>query len=83
MYEDSSVLCWYCENCVPNQEGTRGCSWSRFLKPVEGWTVKQVRHKMPNGTIEEVVRVVDCPEFIDAGYENLSVPIGEQRRKKK
>lgn len=30
-------LCQFCENSVPSIYKEQGCSWSRFLQPVEGW----------------------------------------------
>ena len=46
---ENQSLCWWCENCVPNKEGTKGCSWSRYFRPVKGWdatpTVQSYKHK--------------------------------------
>ena len=47
------TLCWSCDNAVP-YEG-KGCSWSRALKPVEGWTAKK------NGNSYYVKK---CPLYI-------------------
>lgn len=30
------TICWLCKHSVPNTED-RGCSWSMFGEPVEGW----------------------------------------------
>lgn len=53
-------LCWMCKNAVP--DGTLGCSWSRKLKPVEGWYAKTDKI----GTL-----VIACPEFINDGSKIL------------
>lgn len=75
-------LCWRCENCVPNKEGTKGCSWSIYFRPVKGWDATPIpqSYKTIPGTS---YRVNKCPEFVDAGYDSLCVPIGEQRRRRK
>ena len=75
-------LCWRCENCVPNKEGTKGCSWSRYFRPVKGWDATPIpqSYKTIPGTS---YRVNKCPEFVDAGFNNLGVPIKDQRRGRK
>ena len=64
-YKTSDSLCWDCQNAVPNKEG-RGCSWSRYLRPVEGWKAKtRVISSMGNGVRPYVsYNVRECPEFI-------------------
>ena len=47
-------LCW---DCV---KATGGCSWSRNLKPVDGWIAKQVKRK--DG--ETTYKITSCPQFI-------------------
>ena len=60
------TICWKCRNAVP--EGEYGCSWSRELKPVPGWTA--VSHNIKvypawgRELGQESFKVVDCPEFI-------------------
>lgn len=57
-------ICWYCENAVPSKDGTRGCSWSSKLIPVEGWTTYEYSAsagKAGKKTIRHVVRT--CPLF--------------------
>ena len=60
--------CWHCKNAVPDMEGKRGCSWSRKLTPVEGWTAVEtsiVSSKNNNEIVRSgSYRVIDCPEFI-------------------
>lgn len=46
------TLCWNCANAVPDKEG-HGCSWSRRLIPVEGWTVQKKTNL-----------VLECPEYV-------------------
>lgn len=75
-------LCWYCINSVPSKDGKRGCSWSRELKPVPGWEAEEMEHCKAYSQIT-AYKVKKCPEFVDAGYDSLCVPIGEQRRRRK
>ena len=46
-------LCWRCKNCCG------GCSWSRKLMPIEGWTAKKT--KTEGGSY----RISKCPQFIE------------------
>lgn len=77
-YYASKTLCWRCANAVPNSAGTRGCSWSRKLIPVEGWDAEQTslyaerwdRNKgcsIFNPQTSYVVK--SCPEFVPDGRE--------------
>lgn len=50
--DSTQTLCWDCQNAVPNKEGTRGCSWSRNLVPVDGIITN------------EKGKITYCPEFI-------------------
>ena len=52
VYDTNCSKCWDCVNAVP--DGQNGCSWSRYLKPVDGWTVTKG---------ERSYRVMDCPAF--------------------
>lgn len=56
IYYSSDTLCWDCANAVPNAE--RGCSWSRSLRPVDGWTAEW---SDKNGMQSYIVR--ECPQF--------------------
>ena len=53
---------------VPNlKKGTlaRGCSWSRELKPVEGWTATKVSKYRSNGEFAyDTYHIVSCPLFL-------------------
>ena len=82
----SQSLCWICANAVPNADGTRGCSWSQELKPVEGWEAEKVY----NSNVARVARpdfsykVIKCPEFEnDPTFTDLDKPICEQRSEHK
>lgn len=58
-FEVSDQLCWWCVNSVP--EHGRGCSWSKWLVPVEGWTAERsLKTTLPY----ETWRVIRCPEFV-------------------
>lgn len=62
-------LCWSCANSVPNREDTRGCSWSREFKPVEGWEAEECVTVIDrqNGTsyVRTSFTVKNCPEFVE------------------
>ena len=53
------TLCWTCRNAVPNLDGSRGCSWSKELKPVEGWTARKTHFRY--GKFGFLVK--KCPEY--------------------
>lgn len=64
------TICWACANAVPDEEGTRGCPWSREGKPVEGWTAERrdilVQPTRPGGEKKrlESYCVITCPAFV-------------------
>ena len=60
------TLCWDCANATNS-----GCSRSRALIPVEGWTAEKDTLKT-NYADKDSYLVIDCPEFI---------PDGERRAK--
>ena len=45
-------FCWDCVHAVPDE--THGCSWSNFLKPVEGWQAEKT---------DISYHVISCPLF--------------------
>lgn len=55
------TLCWKCINAVP--KGRRGCSWSRYRLPVDGWTAKPTRFKKSEDAYTDSYFVTACPEF--------------------
>lgn len=60
-------LCWKCQHAVPNREGTRGCSWSRESKPVEGWDAEPTTMKGGRdygALIVHSFHVKACPQFL-------------------
>lgn len=64
------TICWACANAVPDEEGTRGCPWSREGKPVEGWVAERrdirIQPKRPGEERRAVesYQVITCPEFV-------------------
>ncbi len=56
-YTQNNQLCWTCANAVP--DGVYGCSWSKHLKPVEGWKAT----RSSNGGVKTWA-VEDCPLFL-------------------
>lgn len=64
------TICWACGNAVPDEEGTRGCPWSREGKPVEGWVAERrdilVQPTRPGGEKKrlESYCVITCPAFV-------------------
>ena len=50
----SNQPCWDCANACG------GCSWSRKLIPIEGWTAKKVPYRTGGFTY----RISCCPQFI-------------------
>ena len=64
------TICWACANAVPDEEGTRGCSWSREGKPVEGWVAERrdirIQPKRPGEERRAVesYQVITCPAFV-------------------
>ena len=56
-------LCWDCRNALPISARGTGCSWSRSLTPVEGWTAipcQQIVNEYKTVTSYEVKK---CPLF--------------------
>ena len=57
--EISKQLCWTCINAVADDK--HGCSWSRSLIPVKGWTAEKSEIKQYEGF--EVYQISDCPLY--------------------
>lgn len=62
----SGTLCWGCQHAVPNGEGTNGCEWSLYLKPVPGWDA--IKRYIPNNYKKNskgipTYHVISCPRF--------------------
>ena len=61
-HKPNITLCWTCQNAVPTED--RGCSWSRFFKPVKGSRVILSRvegaYKL---NFFESYAVLECPEY--------------------
>lgn len=67
VFTKPKTLCWDCANAVPDKKG-HGCSWSRDLIPVKGWTAKQGKYNQSSYRVEK------CPEFkVDDTPSKVSV----------
>jgi len=55
----SDQLCWTCRNAVPDLKG-HGCSWSRKLVPVKGWTAEKSTSRG-----KDTWSVKKCPEYVE------------------
>lgn len=53
-----STKCWSCANACPSADGSRGCSWSRNLEPVDGWSTLTLNDDV-------TTTVIECPEFVE------------------
>lgn len=65
-HKKTMTICWECRNAVPDEEGKRGCSWSRKLEPVEGWqAVESTVVRYDGGHKREIMSalVLECPQF--------------------
>lgn len=67
-FQKRETICINCENAVPNTSNGKGCSWSRWFKPVEGWKAEPtivLGAERPDGSFEEIpsYRVDYCPMF--------------------
>lgn len=55
------TICWVCKNATGN------CSWSRSLKPVEGWKAKKtkilIRRVIGKVEYEDSYIVKTCPQY--------------------
>lgn len=61
-----NTLCWSCQHAVPNYDGTRGCSWSREGKPVEGWDADPTVIRGYRYTDDaRSYHVKACPQFLE------------------
>ena len=58
-----NTLCWKCRNAVPDYKSGVGCEWSRYFKPVPGWTAE--RGDISIGKNKRLISycVIDCPKF--------------------
>ena len=76
--DKKDTICWMCANAVPNNKG-RGCNWSCYGKPVEGWTAVNTvvaGMRLPDNTFEQLptYRVDKCPQF-DSDKDQYAKPI--------
>lgn len=61
------TLCWKCIHAVPDDALGTGCSWSRELKPVEGWNAFQANTEEDSyyPPSRPVYHVLYCPQFVE------------------
>ena len=52
------TICWDCANAANN-----GCSWSKHLVPVDGWTAVPTVKKQFKGEKMHTFLVIRCPAF--------------------
>lgn len=63
-HQTGETLCWCCKHAIPDKEGTKGCEWSIYKQPVDGWKVSQVKwYRNDDGKSCYTYRVDDCPKF--------------------
>lgn len=55
--EENGQLCWKCKNACG------GCDWSKYFKPVKGWTAQPTIVKDSMGDFLSY-KITKCPEFI-------------------
>lgn len=55
--DENGQLCWKCKNACG------GCSWSKQLEPVDGWTAEPTIIKDSMGDFLSY-EIKKCPEFI-------------------
>ena len=58
-FKYSKQLCWTC------QRATGFCSWSAFLKPVEGWDAEKVQYNEDDFTY----KIKSCPLYLPDEYK--------------
>ena len=55
--EESDQLCWLCKNACGK------CDWSKYLKPINGWTAELTIIKDSMGDFSSY-KIHKCPKFI-------------------
>ena len=63
MIKRYNTICWNCINAVADEK--HGCSWSRDLEPIDGWTaIKKDREKYKYEYMKgDSYTVIDCPMY--------------------
>ena len=59
-------LCWGCVHAVPNPAAGTGCNWSKWFKPVDGWTAKPtVLYACNHGAsyTDKSFSITKCPQY--------------------
>lgn len=54
---DDFQPCWTC------QKACGGCRWSRYGKPIPGWTAEP-SHIPANGSYADSYKIINCPEYV-------------------
>ena len=81
----ANTLCWLCENSVPCPNPFRGCAWSVFGVPVQGWDAKPTIIHATRGSDSDVIDipsylVYNCPEFKAEVQPKEEVRCGRKKR---
>lgn len=63
-YRENEQLCWCCAKATG--ANNNWCSWSRDLKPVDGWKAIPVTQKPQYGCKNTIhtYQIIECPEFV-------------------
>ena len=59
-YIKKEQKCWTCKHATNKY---KKCSWSKELKPVEGWTAEEVPPKAGVTNADGWYRVINCPLY--------------------
>jgi hypothetical protein len=73
MGRENTQLCWRCQNACGN------CSWSKELKPVDGWQATKIKINDSRNRNIYSYSITKCPLFIPDDKEYLTKT--EQRNK--
>lgn len=57
----NEAICWHCKHAVPGNG--KGCSWSKYGKPVPGWVTIDGEYKKISGKKYIGHKVQACPLF--------------------
>lgn len=71
------TICWDCKNAVPDPRKGIGCSWSRRLKPVTGWTATETELKLYDDITIKSYIVHKCPHYIEEVKDVDEIPEDE------
>ena len=80
-----ATLCFICKKAVPNKHTGAGCDYSKYFKPIKGWTAKKKRQKVywKKNEMFDSYFVIDCPEFeIDEKSKKILERMNEDAKKR-